>query len=158
MEYLAGERSDPRSAFARLLIAALKGAGTIVVYNDTFEYSRLDDLARWLPGLRAEIESIKVRMWDLMRAIRRYVYHPEFCGSFSLKAVLPAFLPEMHYDKLSISEGIAAGLAWERYINEATPPKEKAQLRKDLLEYCAQDTLGMARLLAKLNTLCPTAK
>jgi hypothetical protein len=62
-------------------------------YNKTFESSRLDDLARWLPPYKSEIKAIKAKMWDLLLAVRRNVYHPTFAGSFSLKTALPAFAP-----------------------------------------------------------------
>ena len=94
-----------------------------MVYNQSFESSRLDDLARWLPAYKSDIEAIKGKMWDLLVAIRRHVYHPAFAGSFSLKAVLPAFVPEMTYKNLEVAEGTAAGLAWARFIDPATPPR-----------------------------------
>jgi hypothetical protein len=90
-------------------------------------------------------------MWDLLVVVRRSVYHPAFAGSFSLKSVLPAFLPEMTYENLEVAEGTAAGLAWARLIDPATPLVEKSQLRKALLEYCKQDTLALAKLLEVLR-------
>jgi hypothetical protein len=150
-EFLAENNSDPRAPFTESLCKAAAGAGNIVVYNETFEYSRLDDLARWLPSYSARIESIKGKMWDLLRVIRRYVYHPAFEGSFSLKAVLPAFVPEMAYENLEISEGMAAGLAWARLIDPGIPAREKSRLTRALLEYCKQDTLGLAKLLEALR-------
>jgi predicted RecB family nuclease len=151
-EFLAESSSDPRKPFAASLYDAVAGARTIVVYNEGFEYSRLDDLARWLPAYSSRIEKLKPKLWDLFRVIRRTVYHPDFCGSFSLKSVLPAFVPKMNYENLEISEGIAAGLAWARFIDTTTSAEEKARLKKALLDYCSQDTLAMAKLLEKLRT------
>ena len=150
-EFLADDDSDPRVPFVESLRKASAGAGSIVVYNDCFEYSRLDDLARWVPSHAAGIESIKRKMWDLLRIIRGNVYHPAFGGSFSLKAVLPAFVPGMTYETLEVSEGAAAGLAWARLIDPETPPKEKSRLKLALLKYCAQDTLGLVKLLEALR-------
>lgn len=150
-EFLADDDSDPRVPFVESLRKAAAGAGSIVVYNDCFEYSRLDDLARWAPSHAAGIESIKRRMWDLLRIIRGNVYHPAFGGSFSLKAVLPAFVPGMTYEALEVSEGVAAGLAWARLIDPETPPKEKSRLKLALLKYCKQDTLGLVKLLEALR-------
>jgi predicted RecB family nuclease len=150
-EFLAENNSDPRVPFVEALCQATLGAGNIVVYNETFEYSRLDDLARWLPRYGAKIDSIKAEMWDLFRVVRGYVYHPAFAGSFSLKAVLPAFVPEMAYETLEVSNGTAAGLAWAQLIAVETPLTEKARLRQALLSYCEQDTLALAKLVEVLR-------
>lgn len=103
-EFLAENGSDPRAPFTESLCHAVEGAGKIIVYNEGFEYSRLDDLARWLPEYSSKIKKVKAKLWDLLRVIRRTVYHPGFCGSFSLKSVVPAFLPEMSYEDLEVAE------------------------------------------------------
>jgi hypothetical protein len=150
-EFLAEDDSDPRLAFLESLCKAVTGAGSIVVYNQSFESSRLDDLARWLPAFTSDIGAIKAKMWDLLVAVRGNVYHPAFAGSFSLKSVLPAFVPAMTYETLEVAEGTAAGLAWARLLDPATPTKEKARLKKALLEYCKQDTLALVKLLEELR-------
>jgi predicted RecB family nuclease len=150
-EFLAENDSDPRFPFVESLCKALAGAGNIVVYNQSFESSRLDDLARWLPAYASDIKKIKAKIWDLLVVVRRNVYHPEFAGSFSLKFVLPAFVPEMTYGTLEVAEGTAAGLAWARLIQPGTALVEKRRLRKALLEYCKQDTLALAKLFDVLR-------
>ena len=151
-EFLAENDSDPRLPFVESLCKALAGAGNIVVYNKSFESSRLNDLARWLPKYASAIEAIKGKMWDLLDVVRRNVYHPAFAGSFSLKSVLPAFVPGMTYENLEVGEGTAAGLAWARFIEPATPPAEKNGLRQALLAYCKHDTLALVKLLEELRT------
>jgi hypothetical protein len=150
-EFLAENNFDPRLPFVESLCKVVRGTGSIVVYNQTFESRRLDDLARWLPAYKSDIETIKANMWDLLAIIGRNVYHPSFGGSFSLKSVLPAFVPKMKYENLEISDGMAAGLAWGRFIEPATPLLEKSRLRKALLEYCNQDTLALSMLLDVLQ-------
>src|SRR5271156_6680615 len=149
--FLAENKSDPRLPFVESLCKALTGAGNIVVYNQSFESSRLDDLARWLPTYASDIKEIKAKIWDLLVVVRRNVYHPAFAGSFSLKFVLPAFVPEMTYETLEVAEGAAARLAWARFIDPVTPPAEKSRLRQALLKYCEQDTLALAKLMEALR-------
>ena len=150
-EFLAENNSDPRLPFVESLCKAVRGAGNVVVYKQSFESSRLDDMARWLPAYKSDIKTIKAKIWDLLVVIGRNVYHPAFGGSFSLKSVLPAFLPKMKYENLEISDGMAAGLAWAQFIDPATSLAEKTRLRKALLEYCKQDTLALAMLLDVLQ-------
>jgi predicted RecB family nuclease len=145
-EFLAENDSDPRLPFVGSLCKAVTGAGKIMVYHQGFEKSRLDDLARWLPAYKANVEAMKAKLWDLLEVVRQNVYHPAFAGSFSLKSVLPAFVPKITYENLEVAEGTAAGLAWARYIDPVTPLVEKSRLRKALLEYCLQDTLALVKL------------
>ena len=79
--------------------------------------------------------------------IRRNAYHPAFGGSFSLKRVAAAILPDMSYDGLGVAEGIQAGIAWTRLVDPATSPEEKDRLKRALLQYCGQDTLALARIV-----------
>jgi hypothetical protein len=150
-EFLAENTSDPRLPFLESLCNAVRGAGHIVVYHQGFESARLDDLSRWLPAHKSEIAAIKAKMWDLLVVMRQNVYHPAFAGSFSLKSVLPAFVPELTYEALEVSEGTAAGLTWARLLDSATPAAVKSHLKQALLEYCKQDTLALAKLIEVLR-------
>ena len=40
-----------------------------------------------------------------------------------------------------------------RMVGEISDPAELARLRKALLEYCRQDTLGLVRLLEKMRSM-----
>ena len=151
-EFLATDESDPRTAFISTLCDALGEGGSIVVYSQQFESQRLSDLASWLPGFSARIKKIQQRLWDLLPIVRDHVYHPEFCGSYSLKSVLPALVPEMSYAGLEVADGQAAGLAWESLIGGDCSEAERQQKQKALLEYCGQDTLAMIRLLELLQS------
>ena len=67
----------------------------------------------WQPEFAERIRSIQSRLFDLLPIVRDHVYHPAFAGSYSLKAVLPALVPEMSYDGMAVANGQEAGLAWE---------------------------------------------
>ena len=59
--------------------------------------------------------------------VRNNVYHPAFAGSYSLKYVLPALVPEMTYDGMAVANGQDAGLAWEALIRGALDITERRQ-------------------------------
>lgn len=149
-EFLAEDSSDPRSPFLTSLLEVVGHEGHVIVYNQGFESQRLAELAGWLPWYAGPIAQLRARLWDLLAVVRKSVYHPAFRGSFSLKRVLPALVPEMTYEGMEVSEGEEAGLAWERMVRGQTGQQEHARLRKALLEYCCQDTLAMVRLLDRL--------
>ena len=71
-------------------------------------------------------------------------------GSFSIKKVLPALLPNLTYEGMAISGG---GDAMNIYatLHLLEDKKEVEQTRKDLLEYCKFDTYAMVMLLDQLK-------
>jgi predicted RecB family nuclease len=148
-EYLCMEDRDPRAEFTETLLEALGDEGTIFTYTG-YEKVIVRGLARFLPQLEESLLSLTPRFKDLYAIIRRHYYNPLFHGSFSLKYVLPALVPSMSYEKLSIQEGSLASLEYMRMIDLATPAGEKERIRKDLLEYCGVDTLGMVMIRDEL--------
>ncbi|HEX5410299.1 MAG TPA: DUF2779 domain-containing protein [Terriglobia bacterium] len=151
-EFLAEDESDPRLPFLSSLLEVLGQEGHVVVYNRSFESQRLEELARWLPECAKRIAQVQARLWDLLEVVRKNVYHPGFRGSFSLKHVLPALIPELTYQGMEVADGQEAGLAWDKTIRGHASEKEKASLRKALLQYCKLDTFAMVRLTDFLAT------
>jgi len=149
-EFLAMDGADPRAAFLSSLCEALGERGSIVVYNQKFEEQRICELAEWLPDYANRVEEIKARLWDLLPAMRNYVYHPAFAGSFSLKAVLPALVPGLTYEGMEVSNGQAAGLAWRSLIQVGLDDVQREKIKNGLLAYCSQDTLGLHRIVEAL--------
>jgi hypothetical protein len=152
-EFLATDTNDPRRDFISSLCAVMGEIGNIVVYNETFESQRLSELTSWPPGFAGRIKNIQGRLWDLLPIMRKHVYHPAFAGSYSLKYVLPALVPEMTYAGMAVADGQQAGTAWESLVRGGMDQVEREKTRKALLEYCGQDTLAMVRLLEKLQNI-----
>jgi hypothetical protein len=67
-----------------------------------------------------------------------------------LKSVLPAVLPAMSYETLSIQEGSQASVEYFRMLDPATSSEEREKIKKDLLDYCGHDTLAMVRIREEL--------
>ena len=99
-----------------------------------------------LSKFKTQIRNIQSRLWDLLPFIRNNVYHPAFQGSFSIKSVLPALVPDMTYEGMLISDGEQAGVAWEKMVRGNLSKGERKGLRDGLLSYCRQDTLAMVEL------------
>ena len=150
-EFLADGEEDPRKEFAETLIAQLAGAATVVVYS-SFEQARLRQLADALPDLRPALEAILSLSWvDLYEVVRSDYYHRDFHGSFSIKSVLPALVPEFGYGDLEIQEGELASLAFLEIVDPDTSLERREQLRADLLAYCGRDTEAMVRIVEALR-------
>lgn len=148
-EYLCNEDKDPREEFARALLETLGNKGSIFIYT-TYERGIIIELADYLPKFRQQLNAIPKRFKDLYAIIKRHFYHPKFYGSFSLKAVLPALVPEMSYEGLAIQEGGQAALEYLKMIDPATGAEEKEKIKNDLVIYCGQDTLAMVKIREEL--------
>ena len=141
--------NDPSEAFAKALIAACYESIPIFVYNAGFEMTRIRELAERFPVLAQDLLALNTRVVDLLPIAREYYYHPGQQGSWSIKAVLPALCPDpdLHYEKL---EGVQdGGMAMDAYIEAIAPhtiSARKAEIERQLLDYCKLDTYAMVRL------------
>ena len=70
-----------------------------------------------------------------------HYYHPDQCGSASIKAVLPT-LTGKSYEGLEIAEGGTASLEYLRVTFGEADEKELQKVRRQLEKYCALDTEG----------------
>lgn len=150
-EFLAAGDGDPRDDFAGSLIDQLSGAGTIVVYS-SYEDTQLKRLQETLPERAGELQAIRDLSWlDLLKVIRGGYYRREFGGSFSLKAVLPALVPDLGYEDLEIQGGATASLIFLETLRNDMPDDERERLRSALRDYCGRDTEAMVRLVEALR-------
>jgi len=146
---------DPRAEIAARVVEACAGARAVVAYNAGFEKGRLEDLALAVPRQAAALRDIVSRLVDPLPVVRDHVYHPDFEGSFSLKTVLPALVPDLGYDDLAIGDGDTASRELTRLVlaDPALLPADRALTREQLLRYCERDTLAMVRVLSRLREL-----
>ena len=81
--------------------------------------------------------------------------HPDFGGSFSIKAVLHPLVPDLSYSDLIIVDDLTASVEIARllFVSGRIAPEERARVRKDLLAYCERDTWAMVQLLASLQAV-----
>ena len=150
-EYLHDGADDPREPFTTSLLEAMESEGSIVVYS-SFERSRLENLATFFPQYSDQLLALCARLFDLLKVIQGGYYHPDFHGSYSIKAVLPALVPDMTYKNLGIQDGGAASAAYAELLDAALKDSRRAEIRTDLLLYCGQDTMAMVKLLEVLRT------
>lgn len=153
-EYLAETNGeDPRIQFIERLIEDCGASGEVLVYNVGFERGKLNDLIEFSPLHTYQIQNIIDRLKDLMIPFQqRWYYTPVMQGSYSIKKVLPALVPELSYKDLNIQEGGTASNTFSQML-QGNFEGDFEQVRKDLLAYCELDTLAMVRILNVLKTL-----
>lgn len=142
---LSGE--DPSKGIAEALVGACGERGPVFAYNAGFEKARIKELADRFPRLKRSLLAINERVVDLLPVARERYYHPSQQGSWSIKKVLPAITPELKYGDLDgVQDGGMAMDAFLEAIAKETTAARKAQIEKQLLDYCGLDTYAMVRL------------
>lgn len=153
-EYLHTDPTNPSLPLAKSLLNHISDHGSVVVYNTIFERGILKKLAESFSEYTQALQSIVNRLWDQMVLLRKYYEHPDFCGSRSLKVVLPVLVPQLSYKDLDIQEGADAPAAWNLMLN-TNSESEKQMWINHLRAYCKMDTLAMVeihRVLQKQST------
>lgn len=151
--FLYDGTGDPRREFLQALKENVGREGTIMVYNQSFEMSRLKELAQVFPEEQEWIMNIIGRMSDLLKPFRDFhYYHPSQQGSASIKSVLPSIVG-ITYDGMNISDGGTASACFYNTTYRSSSEEQKRKVRQDLLKYCEQDTLAEVMIIKKLEEL-----
>jgi hypothetical protein len=156
-EFLARQDLDPTPDLVAALRHATHDEGQFVAWHAPFEKSRNDDIARREPQHAAFLHDVNRRMFDLMLLFKRrggVLTHPDFHGSASLKAVVPALLGD-RYGALDIHEGGMAMAAWPELIGRVPRVGRRSDLQRALLDYCGLDTMVMVEIMRYLRTQAP---
>lgn len=127
-------------------------SGNVVVYNQTFEITRLRELALAFPEDADFLYGIIDRMVDLMVVFqKKWYYAPMMNGSYSIKYVLPAMAPEFSYKNLEIQDGGTASALYQDSVFAGNYSDENLAIH--LLKYCELDTMGMVVIYRVLKEL-----
>lgn len=153
-EFLANGEEDPREALARQLVSDIPDGACVLAYNKQFECMVVSGLAAAFPDMADKLCAVRDNIRDLMVPFqKKYYYDRRMEGSFSIKAVLPALYPnspELSYENLpGVHNGSQAMLSYSTLSNVA--PEKAEEIRQNLLKYCCLDTLGMVKIVEKLQ-------
>lgn len=152
--YLHSENSDPVRLLSESLMQNIGPKGSVLVWWESFEKGRNDDMGVMLPEFKKFYKELNGRVIDLITPFFDFYYvDKRFGGSASIKDVLPVLVPELSHKDLDISEGRAAQRLWMEAILDDKRPVEKEKILKDLWDYCKLDTLAMVKIWEFLSKL-----
>ena len=163
-EYLAKDNTDNRRQLVEKMIdwIDINSGGTVLVYNDSFEKTRLKELSEIFPEYKKELLKIKDMVFDLMNIVKTRsslyeelgyskeeasmfnFYHEDMLGSFSIKKILPLF-SNLTYKGMEIANGVQALVTYAKF--EKMDELEYKHKYQKLVEYCKQDTWAMVEVL-----------
>ena len=156
-EFLADESNISLRLLAEKLVADIPlDKGSILCYNAGFEKGVIKAMAARFSDLQAPLMNICTRIIDLLKVFRQgYVYNKEMGGSFSLKSVLPALIPNNPALSYALLDAVHNGVdAMQAFLSLNQLPKEdRVPLRESLKKYCALDTLAMAVIYQELCSM-----
>lgn len=152
-EFIAPAGADPRYALAQQLTQDIPDNVTVLAYNMSFEKGVIEKLAQSFPNLSERLKSIIPNIRDLMVPFQKGHYvTPSMNGSYSIKYVLPALVPEMAQAYKELDGVQNGGEAMNAYAGLAMmEAEEQEQIRIALLKYCKLDTLAMVKVHQKLR-------
>jgi hypothetical protein len=146
-EFLDISGNDPSRSLSEMLIKSCGKQGPVYVYNAGFEGARIKELAARFPDLAQSLKNIAARLFDLLPLAKAHFYHPSQQGSWSIKKVLPALVPELDYANLDgVKDGGMAMEAFAEAIHPSTLHDRKMEIQQQLLAYCKQDTWAMVKI------------
>lgn len=168
VSFVASDFNDRRLELVQKMIETidLDNGGTVLVYNKSFEYNRIKEFIFLFPQYKLELEKILEHMIDLEDIIHKgskfyerigfdserlktiNFYNNMQSGRYSIKKLLPVF-SDLMYSNLNIRNGVMAycNYAKFRYLSS----EEIEEIRRDLIEYCGQDTWSMVVILKGLR-------
>lgn len=152
-EFLAVDGSDPRALLAHRLCEDIPRDVTVLAYNMGFEKGVIQKLAQEYEALSDHLLEIHANIKDLMTPFQQKHYvTPSMNGSYSIKYVLPALVPEMQQAYKELDGVQNGGEAMQAFANlSKLDETEKEKMRNALLAYCKLDTLAMVKVLEKLR-------
>lgn len=168
-EFLASDHRDHRLELVESLIKNidLSNGGTVMVYNQSFEKTRLKELSIIYPQYKKNLDKINEHIYDLyavlsgkgslyshlynkneLEVIPKFAYYSnELHGSFSIKKVLPIFT-KLSYNDLNVKNGTEAILTYG--LLPTLTDQEYNDKYLALRIYCRQDTWAMVEILRGL--------
>lgn len=169
-EFLASDHTDVREELIKKMCEYIdtNSCGTILVYNESFEKTRLKELAILFPEYASKLNKMREMMFDLMYIVKTKsslyeelgfdsersklfnYYHKDMSGSFSIKKVLPLF-SNLSYDQLEVSNGVNALATYANFPNLNSEDYQRKY--NALVEYCKQDTWAMFEILEGIRKL-----
>ncbi|EWH05770.1 hypothetical protein AT00_14175 [Pseudoalteromonas lipolytica SCSIO 04301] len=144
-DYLHESLDEPREPLINAMKQHFENIGSVVVYYEPFEKSRLQEMAKDFPQHQEFLNSVNQRVWDQMHIFTKCVEDHRLALSTSIKVVLPTFVPTLSYKNLAVQKGDQAQLEWRRMLDIKWEPTKRQKIT-DLKAYCELDTLAMVKL------------
>jgi len=143
--------ADTRRPIAESLVKNIPYGACVVAYHESTERNIIKGLASLCPDLADHLLSFTYK--DPLTVFESGSYYVSAMGkSFSIKSVAPALYPndrDMDYHNLEgdVRNGVQAMNVY--FSASKLSCEEREKVERDLLKYCALDTLSVVKILKK---------
>ena len=151
-EYIHEVLSGPDEV-VRSLCEAIGGVGSVISWHASYEKGMNREMAKMYPAYRKKLEDINERTFDLEDVFKEAYTDARFCGSTSIKKVLPVLCPHLSYKDLAVQDGTQAMDQWFKMVEKTPGEEDHATIKNSLLEYCALDTFAMVEIYRVVKNL-----
>ena len=146
---------DIERQFVETLLDAVGETGTIFAHSakgveiKILNKLKIKDSCK---DLANQIDKLIERIEDSLILARMNYYSPKMNGNWGIKSIIKAIpdCPLSYDDQGDIGGGDEAQLAWFIYTNLKTDDNERKKQIKNLVDYCAKDTLALYYLIKYL--------
>ena len=157
-EFLAYPDSNVVKDVATQLIKDIpkEKGGSVIVYNKSFENTRMKEMIEMYPEFTDGLQSIIDRVQDLDEPFKQHSYYEKALnGSHSIKSVLPTLCPNDPSLDYHALEGVQNGNeAKNEFLKMRFMDKEELEKsRAGLLKYCCLDTLAEVKVVERLKEI-----
>ncbi|MCY4577191.1 MAG: DUF2779 domain-containing protein [Candidatus Kaiserbacteria bacterium] len=150
-EHLNETLSGPEGV-VEALCEMIGEVGSVVSWHASYEKTMNKEMAKKYPQYAKKLHNINDRTVDLEDIFKEAYTDAAFCGSTSIKKVLPILCPNLSYKDLAVQDGTQAMEQWFA-MTEKRDKAARDTIRANLLEYCKLDTLAMVEIYKKIRTL-----
>jgi hypothetical protein len=132
---------DPAEKIVEGLKSHIGKTGSVISWYKKFENSRNKELAKLVPLHHEFLHDVISRTYDLMDIVDQQLYiHHGFKGSSSIKKVQPVLASDFSYKHLNVQNGTDAIEAYRQIAHGELTGELAEEKKKQMLEYCKNDT------------------
>ncbi len=145
---------NPMYGLCKRLCEDIPKDSCVLVYNQSFEKTRLKEMAAMFPEFREHLLNINDNIKDLEVPFANQDYYvKDMAGRSSIKVVLPALFPnDPNLDYHNLEQVHKGDEASNAYLSLKNLSKEGQEvLRSNMLKYCKLDTYAMVKIFEKLT-------
>ena len=135
------------------LCGVVGNKGSVLSWHASYEKTINKEMTKMYPKHREELFAINERMFDLENIFKEAYVDARFCGSTSIKKVLPVLCPNLSYKELAVQDGTQAMEQWFKMVDKETDELTRKDMKNNLLAYCKLDTFAMVEIYKFLKSL-----
>ena len=132
---------------------AIGDTGSVISWHMSYEKMINKEMIEMYPTYREKLKDINEQMFDLENIFKEAYVDAQFCGSTSIKKILPVLCPQLSYKGMAVQDGAQAMEQWFMMVDKETDKETHTKIKNDLLAYCKLDTFAMVEIYRTIKNI-----